>query len=169
MKLSLQHILAIGILPLLITEGLYAASFESDTTTQYSYRLSPTLVIDLSELSTDNLVYKQPFYTSLLERERHNNDRQFYFGSTPGFTLDPTNIDLLRLRGSNQLIRYIRSDSGRHALSIIDQNRGASTTSVIVHDDFVGIGINDNSRHFILGKESSDSEVTYSARWGSRF
>ncbi len=169
MKLWLQHILTISILSLPVAESLYAATFEPDTTTQYGYQLSPTLVIDLSELSTENLFSKQPFQTSLLKRERYNDDRQFHFSNTPRFTLDLTNIDLLRLRDSNQLIRYIRSDSGEHALSIINQNRGTNTTSVIVHNDFVGIGINDSSRHFILGKESSDGEVTYSARWGSRF
>lgn len=169
MKFWLQHILAISILSLPVAESLYASSFELDTTTQYGYRLSPTLVIDLSEISTDNLFTKYPFRTSLLKRERNNDDQQFHFSNTPRFTLDLTNIDLLRLRGSNQLIRYIRPNSGGHTLSIINQDQGANTTSVIVHNDFIGIGINDSSRHFILGKESSDSEVTYSARWGSRF
>lgn len=171
MKLSLQHILAISVLTLLSIESLYAASDEPSTTTQtqYDYQLSPTLVIDLSELSSDKLFSKQPFRTALLKNQRHHEERLFHHGGTPRFTMELINLDLLRLRGSDQLIRYIRSDSGEHAISIIDQNGANNTTSVIVHNDFVGIGINDSSHHFIFGKERSDGEVTYSARWGSRF
>lgn len=170
MKLS-QHILAISVLTLLFTKSLCAESFEPSTTTQtqYDYQLSPTLVIDLGELSSDKLFSKQPFRTALLKNQRHHEERLFHYSGTPRFTMDLINLDLLRLRGSDQLIRYIHSDSGEHALSIIDQSGGDNTTSVIVHEDFVGIGINDSSRHFIFGKERSDGEVTYSARWGSRF
>ncbi|MDH3353584.1 MAG: hypothetical protein OEL79_00030 [Chromatiales bacterium] len=166
MKRSLQYIFPL-LLILLASESLYARTAGSDTTS--NYQISPKLVIDLHTISVEKIFAGQQMHLSILKRKSHSSSSQFNFTTPPQFTLDFANVNLLKLKDSGQLIRYIRSDSGEHTISIISNTRGERTKSIIIHDNFIGIGINDKSRHFIFGKDRNAGKINYSAKWGYRF
>lgn len=169
MKLSLQHILAICLIPLLFAESSLAATFNTGSISPTYYRLAPTMVIDISKISTNNLISNRYISGSLIDKSENNIDAPYNFSEPPRFTVDLTNIDLFRFNKASQLVRYIRTDSGEQSLSIIDRSGNDFATSLIVHDDFVGIGQYENRRHFIIGKESREGETILRARWGYKF